>query len=115
MDKKNMDKKNMKQRIASLHQVKSLRGKKQVEFIKQCEESCIDAICEGCFNIIRGGVKLTPKQLEKAIPYKLNIRKLGDPNISTKVKRDILSQKGSGVLGIVASLVLPLLMKALKR
>ena len=65
-----MDKKNMKQRIASLHQVLSLRGKKQVEFIKQCKESCIDAICEGCFNIIRGGVKLTPKLLFNLNPEK---------------------------------------------
>ena len=110
-----MDKKTLKQRIASLKQIRSLRGKKKIEFLKQCREKCIDAICEGCYNIVRGGVKLTPKQVKKAIRYKLDIRKLGDPTTPLKTRREILTQKGSGLLTLIPSLLLPLLISALKR
>ena len=110
-----MDKQSLKQRIASLKQIRSLRGKKKIEFMKQCQEKCIDAICEGCFNIVRGGVKLTQKQLKKAMRYKLDIRKLGDPKTSLKARREILTQKGSGLLTLIPSLLLPLLMSFLKR
>ena len=110
-----MDKKTLKQRIASLKQIKSLRGKKKIEFMKQCQEKCIDAICEGCFNIVRGGVKLTSNQLKKAIEHKFAIRKLGDPKTTLKARREILTQKGSGLLTLLPSLLLPLLISALKR
>ena len=110
-----MNNKILKQRINSLKQIKSYRGKKKIEFMKQCEEKCIDAICEGCFNIVRGGVKLTAKQLEKARDYKLDIRRLGDPKTSLNTKRKILTQKGSGLLTLIPSLILPLLISALKR
>ena len=111
-----MDKKLLKQRIASLKQIRSLGGKKKkIDFMKQCQEKCIDAICEGCFNIVRGGVKLTPKQLKKAAEYKLDIRRLGDPKTTLKTRREILMQKGSGLLTLIPSLILPLLMSVLKR
>ena len=110
-----MDKQSLKQRIASLKQIRSLRGNKKIEYMKKCKEKCIDAICEGCFNIVRGGVKLTQKQLRKAMLYKLDIRKLGDPKTSLKARREILTQKGSGLLTLIPSLLLPLLMSVLKR
>ena len=110
-----MDKKTLKQRIASLKQIKSLRGKKKIEFMEQCQEKCIDAICEGCFNIVRGGVKLTQKQLKKAIKHKFEIRKLGDPKTPLRARREILTQKGSGLLTLIPSLLIPLLLSALKR
>ena len=110
-----MDKKTLKQRIISLRQIQSLRGKKKIEFMKQCQEKCIDAICEGCFNIVRGGLKLSSKQLKKAIPHKIYIRRLGDPRTTLKKKREILTQQGSGLLTLLPTLLLPLLMSALKR
>ena len=110
-----MDKTTLKQRIASLKQIKSLKGKKKIEFMKQCQEKCIDALCEGCFNIVRGGVKLTSKQLQKAVPHKIDIRRLGDPRTTLKKRREILTQQGSGLLTLLPSLLLPLLMSALKQ
>ena len=105
----------MKQRVESLMKIKYLRGKNKTKFIKECSDSCIDAICEGCYNIIQGNIKLKSNQRKKAEPYKLYIRKLGDEKVSRNVKRKILSQEGGGILGVIASSVLPLLISALRR
>lgn len=106
----------MRERVESLKKIKSIGGKKKkIEFFKECGDECIDIICEGCYNITRGNIKLRPDQLKKLQDHKFYIRKLADGKVSNKVKRKILTQDGNGVLGMLASTLLPLLISSLAK
>ena len=77
-------------------------------------------MCEGCYNVINGNIELDKrrkseirKNLEKS---RFAVRKINDPKVSLKAKREILvkePQIRAGILGILASTVLPLLISSL--
>ncbi len=93
------------------------KGKDRLLYMKFCSDDCIHAISECCHNILKNSFDFDNKQLstvrKKLKPIKTDLRKLANQSASIKSKRKILQkpQVGNGVLGIIASLVIPALMK----
>ena len=93
------------------------KGKDRLLYMKFCSDDCIHAISECCHNILNNSFDFDNKQLstvrKKLKPIKTDLRKLANQSASIKSKRKILQkpQVGNGVLGIIASLVIPALMK----
>ena len=95
------------------------KGKDKLLYMKFCPDDCIHAISECCHNILNNTFKFNPKELsvirKKMKPSAQVLRQLGDPKISIQKKRKLLQkpQVGNGILGIIASFVIPALMKAI--
>ena len=93
------------------------KGKDRLLYMKFCSDDCIHAISECCHNILKNRFKFNNGQKstvrKKFKPIEADIRRLVKPSTSIKSKRKILQkpQVGNGVLGIIASLVMPALMK----
>ena len=93
------------------------KGKDKLLYMKFCPDDCIHAISECCHNILDNSFKFNQKQLStvrrKFKPISGDIRRLANQSTSIQSKRKILQkpQVGNGVLGIIASLVIPALMK----
>ena len=109
-----MDKKFLRDRVTLLN-----KGKDKLLHGKFCPDDCIHAISECCHNILNDTIKFKPEEISsirrELKPFAKYIRKLSNPSTSIQSKRKILqkSQVGNGVLGIIASLVIPALMKAI--
>ena len=93
------------------------KGKDRLLYMKFCSDDCIHAISECCHNILKNRFNFNHEQLstvrKKFKPITADIRRLVKPSASIESKREILQkpQVGNGVLGIIASLVMPALMK----
>jgi hypothetical protein len=114
-----MDKAELQNKINTLKRFNHLKKDNKFEFVKICPEEYIHTICEGCYNILHDSFKLSAKK-KYAIKKKLgtvrfDIRKLSDPKVAVKAKREILSnqQVGGGIFTILATTVLPALISAL--
>lgn len=69
------------------------------------ENGLICSLCDCAYNILRGNVKVSPKQKRVLTKYRDHLRKLVDKRIPVKRKRAIL-QTGSG--GFLTALLAPL-------
>ena len=72
----------------------------------------IKAISETVLNVLKGVIKITPKQRKRLARYKGKLRDLTSNRVSQKVKRKFLSQKGGGG-GLLASVLVPVAIAAL--
>ena len=72
----------------------------------------IKAISEIVLNVLKGVIKITPKQKKRLARYKNELRDLTSNRVSQKVKRKFLSQKGGGG-GLLASVLVPVAIAAL--
>ena len=72
----------------------------------------IKAISEIVLNVLKGVIKITPRQRKRLARYKNKLRALTSNKVSQKIKRKFLSQKGGGG-GLLASIVVPLAIAAL--
>ena len=72
----------------------------------------IMAISEIVLNMLKGVIKLTPRQKQRLSRYKEEFRSLARKNVSVKKKRNLLGQKGGGA-GL--ALLLPLAISMLSR
>ena len=113
-----MDKQSMEKRVKIFQNMKQLKRDKRLSFLKTCPDECIHALCEICFNLLHETIKLGKDKKyrlkQKLKPIRLDVRKLGNSNLSVNSKRKILSkpQVGDGIF-TVASTVLPALISAL--
>lgn len=80
--------------LSVIKYINSLPSKKQKKLISSCDKQTINCICECVKNILRGGVKLTVKQLSKLKRRKKELRALVLKNTSLKKKRKILQTGG---------------------
>ena len=93
------------------------KGKDRLLYMKFCPDDCIHAISECCHNILNNSLDFNHEQLstvrKKLKPITADIRRLVKPSVSIESKRKILQkpQVGNGVLDIIASLVMPTLLK----
>ena len=93
------------------------KGKDKLLHMKFCSDECIHAISECCDKIIDNKFGFNQKQLSKIKrkfkPITRDLRRLVRQSTSIQRKRKILQkpQVGNGVLGIIASLAVPALMK----
>ena len=103
------DKKKNKRRLEFFKALKSLTKLQKRNFIESCPDSNIHTICEACHNISENYIPA--KKTKKFKQYQKHIKKLGKNKLSIKSKRKMLlnDQIGSGVMGILASTVLPFL------
>ncbi len=72
----------------------------------------IKAISEIVLNVLKGVIRITPRQRKRLARYKNKLRGLTSNRVSQKVKRKFLTQKG-GAGGVLASIVVPLAIAAL--
>ncbi len=72
----------------------------------------IKAISEIVLNVLKGVIKITPRQKKRLVRYKNKLRALTSNKVSQKVKRKFLSQKGGGG-GLLASVLVPVAIAAL--
>ncbi len=93
------------------------KGKDKLLHMQFCSDECIHAISEYCDKIIDNRFKFDQKQISKIKrkfkPITRDLRRLVKQSTSIQRKRKILQkpQVGNGVLGIIASLAVPALMK----
>ena len=115
MENLKLNKESLRDRINLLN-IKH-KGVNKMLYIRFCSDDCIHAISECCHNILDNSFDFDNKQLseirKKLKPITRDIRRLANPSSSINRKRKILQkpQVGDGVLGIIASLVIPTLMK----
>ena len=114
-----MDKQTLTNRVKTLQHIKQLKSNQRLDFLKNCSNECIHAICEVCYNILHESLKLNKDKKfrikKKLKPIRVDVRKLADAKLSVNTKRKILSkpQVGRGVFTVLASTVLPALISAL--
>ena len=78
--------------------------------IKYASPDLVNAISEIVWNMLKGVIKLTPKQKQHLSRYKKEFRSLVQKKLSIAKKRKILNQKGSGAgLAVLLPLALSLL------
>ena len=110
--KKGVYKKFLRDRVTLLNE-----GKDKLLNGEFCSDKCINAISECCHNILNDTIEFKPEERssikKKLKPFKKDIRRLAKLSTSIQSRRKILQkpQVGNGVLGIIASLVIPALMK----
>ena len=114
-----MNRQMINRRINILQDIKQLKANQRLDFLKNCSNECIHAICEVCYNILHESLKLNKDKKyrikQKLKPIRVDVRKLADAELSVNTKRKILSkpQVGRGVFTVLASTVLPALISAL--
>ena len=114
-----MDEPSMLNRIHTLKTIKQLKANQHLDFLKNCPDECIHAVCEACYNILNQSLKLNKDQKhrvkKKLKPIRDDIRKLSNAELSVKTKREILRkpQVGKGIFTLLATTVLPALISSL--
>ena len=114
-----MDRQSILDRINTLENINQLKGNQHQDFLKKCPDECIHTICEACYNILNQTIKLTKDRKHRVKknlkPIRDDVRKLSDPKLSVKTKREILRkpQVGKGIFTLLATTVLPALISSL--
>jgi hypothetical protein len=114
-----MDKKTLQRKVGHLQCLSKLRVKDRLSVVDVCSDECIHAVCESCFNLLEGTIPIQKDKKvrlkSKLMPIRFHIRKLADPKLSVKEKKEILKvpQVGKGIFSLIATTVLPALISAL--
>jgi hypothetical protein len=114
-----MNKKRMQKHVTTLKHIKQLKPDQKLDFLKNCSDECIHTICEACYNILNQSLKFNKDKLyrvkKKLKPIRDDVRKLSNPKLSVKTKREILRkpQVGKGIFTLLATTVLPALISSL--
>ncbi|RUA04254.1 MAG: hypothetical protein DSY43_06770 [Gammaproteobacteria bacterium] len=61
----------------------------------------VHAICEVCFNLLRGAIPLSHTQKGRLRPHADVLRELADSSVPYKTKKALLAQKGGGFVSDV--------------
>lgn len=94
--------------LISLAKTKSSKKRRQLLRTALVEE--LLAIAEICLNILKGNFKLFDRQKRRIIPYVDFLRSMSRVR-SERGARKLLIQKGSGVGGLFAALLTPVLIE----
>ena len=93
-------------------------AKRRKVLLRQASKKELTALFEICLNIIKGNIPLNSTQFKKLKKHQRVIRTLSDKKVPLRKKKIIVNQKGGAagaVIGTIASLVLPLLAKLVKK
>ena len=109
-----MDRNSLERRIKYLSKFKSVLNRQKK--LKKCSDNCIEVVCEACYNILRGKIKLSNNVRKKLKKHKKIIRQLANPKPKTNKKRQILMKKqvSEGLFPVIIEKVLPYLIRLLK-
>ena len=93
--------KRIKKKLAVLDSLSRCNRKDQECAIKAANDELVQAVCDCITNVLYGRVKLSDYQRRKLKPKKHIWRELVKPKKSTKEKKKLLVQHGSGILGLL--------------
>ena len=80
---------------------------KEIVCIIQCINNDTLRTLQDChLNVLKGTVKLTPKEKKKLLPHKKTIKEIVSKKTSLKKKREIIVQKGGQFLGMLLAPIL---------
>lgn len=94
--------------LKALARTKSARKRKRL--LKQAGTSQLLAIAEICLNIVGSRFKLTTRQKKRLMPYADFVRRVSRLR-SARGARHLIVQKGSGIAGVFAALITPVLLE----
>ena len=99
-----------KRRLAFFAALKTLTKSQRKKFLATCSDNNLHTICGACFNINKNVIPVN-KKTKKYKQVEKQLARLANPKLSIKSKRKLLmkDQVGHGVLGLLASTVLPFL------
>ena len=92
-------------------------AKRRKVLLRQASKKELTALFEICLNIIKANIRLNSTQFKKLKKHQRVIRTLSDKKVPLR-KKITVNQKGGAagaVIGTIASLVLPLLAKLVKK
>lgn len=80
--------------------------------LKTADRSIVKAICECILNVISGNVKISTKNRKNLYKHKKLLRKLANPKKKTswKHRKQILIQRGAGILPLIIPTVMSFLL-----
>ena len=104
----------MKQQAVCLQMlIKTKNAKLRKAILEHADSELIRALCECAHNILRGNVKMTPREKTRLRKYQTKLRLIARKNVSVKQKRRHLQQTGGFLPALLAplaaSVVIPLL------
>lgn len=85
----------------NLHFLKTLKKAKKRQrtfLLKSASDDCVLCICDCANNVLRGNVRLKPKDKKALRRYKKALRALTQQRSAIKTKRKLLIQKGGFLL-----------------
>ena len=90
--------------LSELKRLRRMSKKDRHKYLKTCDESSVDCVCECMRNLLKGRVPLKTKQLKALKRFKKFIRKAASKKTSRKKRRKTL-QKGGFIGAILPPLV----------
>ena len=104
----------LKKHVHLLHAVKEASPKLQKAILCTSDDDFIKCLSECCHNICKGNIKLSEKEESELKKHCAAVRQLASRSVSLKRKRQVLQQKGSGLItAVVAPILASLLLTAL--
>ena len=106
--------KRMKQNADALRFLSICNPRQRKAIIQHADNGLIDSLCECALNLLKGHVRLNPKQKKKLSSHKKRLRALTNKKVARKKKKTILTQHGGFVgafLAPVLRALVPLLLK----
>lgn len=94
--------------LKALARTKSARKRKRL--LKKADTNQLLAIAEICLNIVSSRFKLTTRQKKRLLPYADFVRRVSRLR-SARGARHLIVQKGSGIGGVFAALITPILIE----
>ena len=102
-----------KQAVCLQMLIKTKNAKLREAILEHADAELIRALCECAHNILRGNVKMTPREKTRLRKYQTKLRLIARKNVSVKQKRRHLQQTGGFLPALLAPLaacvVIPLL------
>ena len=93
-----------KQAVCLQMLIKTKNAKLRKAILEHADPELIRALCECAHNILRGNVKMTPREKTRLRKYQTKLRLIARKNVSVKQKRRHLQQTG----GFLPALLAPL-------
>jgi SAM-dependent MidA family methyltransferase len=95
----------LKKHIDELKVLKKAKRKLRQNILEAADNQLIRCLCECCYNVLNGNVKLSQKQKKTLQKHKHHLRNLSAKKTSQKKRRAILVQNG----GFLPALLAPIL------
>ena len=89
---------------------RSKSDSKRHRMLKHANSQQLLAIAEICLNIVKARYQLTTRQRKRLLPYAEFVRRMSRAR-SERGARKVISQKGSGIGGVLTALLTPILIE----
>lgn len=97
--------KNLRAQLPLLQQLKKSKAKRRKQILESGGEPLLKCVCECCYNVLKGNVRMQPATRRKLKKHAKKIRLIADRKVSLKTKKKHLVQNG----GFLPALLVPIL------